>query len=88
MHSLVCVISNLQAAPFWLCAPLADARRFQIRGRHISQVTLTKKCYASIRKKTDRVVILIRLEDYAGRTDLLSTTVAHVEQELGRAVRQ
>ena len=46
-----------------------------------------KKCHTAIRKKADRVLILIRLDDYAGRTDLLVTAVAHVEQKLGRSVK-
>lgn len=49
---------------------------------------IAKECHSAIRKKTDRVLILIRLDDYADRTDLLETTVAHVEQALGRSVNK
>lgn len=49
---------------------------------------IAKECHSAIRQKTDRVLILIRLDDYAERTDLLETTVAHVEQALGRSVNK
>ena len=49
---------------------------------------IAKKCYTTIRRKTDRVLILIRLDDYGDRSDLLSTAVARVEQHLGRTVRE
>ncbi len=49
---------------------------------------IAKECHTAIRKKTDRVLILIRLDDYGDRNDLLSTTVAHVEQHLGRTVKK
>ncbi len=49
---------------------------------------IAKECHSTIRKKTDRVLILIRLDDYADRTDLLQTTVAHVEEALGRSVNK
>jgi uncharacterized protein (TIGR00106 family) len=49
---------------------------------------IVKRCDTLIRAKADRAVILIRLDDYADRTDLLATSVAHVEQHLGHSVRQ
>lgn len=37
---------------------------------------------------TDRVLKLIRREDYKGRTELLTTTVAYVEQHFGHGVNK
>lgn len=51
-------------------------------------MNIVKKCHEIIRAKTPRAVILIRLDDYAKRTDLLTTSVAHVEQHLGHGLRQ
>jgi len=59
-----------------------------IEGSWEELMGIAKTCHIAIRKKTDRVLILIRLDDYGDRTDLLSTTVAHVEQQLGRPVRK
>ena len=39
---------------------------------------IVEKTYELIRAKAPRAVILIRLDDYADRTDLLSTSVAHM----------
>ena len=59
-----------------------------VEGSWEELMALAKACHITIGKKTDRVLILIRLDDYGDRTDLLSTTVAHVEQQLGRPVRK
>lgn len=59
-----------------------------IEGPWEQLMDIAKKCHAAIRKEADRVLILIRLDDYADRTDLLATAVAHVENHLGRSVRQ
>ena len=59
-----------------------------IEGSWDELMGIAKRCHTAIRKKTDRVLILIRLDDYGDRTDLLSTTISHVEQQLGRAVKK
>lgn len=59
-----------------------------IEGSWDELMGVAKECHTAIRKKTERVLILIRLDDYGDRKDLLSTTVAHVEQHLGRALRK
>jgi uncharacterized protein (TIGR00106 family) len=59
-----------------------------IEGSWEELMSIAKRCHTVIRKKTDRVLILIRLDDYGDRTDLLSTTIAHVERHLGRAVKK
>lgn len=58
-----------------------------VEGTWEQLMDIAKKCHTAIRKKTDRVLILIRLDDYADRTDLLATAVAHVEDHLGRSVK-
>ncbi len=59
-----------------------------IEGSWDELMGIAKRCHTTIRKKTDRVLILIRIDDYGDRKDLLLTTVAHVEQRLGRAVKK
>ncbi len=59
-----------------------------IEGSWEEVIGIAKRCHSAIRKKTDRVLIIIRLDDYGDRKDLLSTTIAHVEQHLGRAVKK
>jgi uncharacterized protein (TIGR00106 family) len=59
-----------------------------IEGTWEQLMDIAKQCHTAIRKKTDRVLILIRFDDYADRTDLLATAVAHVEDHLGRNVKQ
>ncbi len=59
-----------------------------IEGSWEELMDIAKRCHTAIRKKTDRVLVLIRLDDYGDRTDLLSTTIAHVEKHLGRPVKK
>ncbi len=59
-----------------------------IEGSWDELMNIAKRCHSAIRQKTDRVLILIRLDDYGDRKDLLATTIAHVEQRLGRTVRK
>lgn len=59
-----------------------------IEGSWDELMGMAKKCHTAIRKKTDRVIILMRLDDYGDRNDLLATTIAHVEQHLGRPVKK
>lgn len=47
---------------------------------------IVKTCHELNRAKSRRAVILIRLDDFPGRNDLLATSVAHVEQRLGHRV--
>ncbi len=57
-----------------------------IEGTWEQLMDVAKQCHAAIRKKTERVLTLIRLDDYGNRTDLLETTVEHVEKKLGRPI--
>lgn len=58
-----------------------------VEGSWDELMALAKKCYGAIRKHADRVILLIKLEDYAGRTGLITETVERVEKRLGRSVR-
>ncbi len=49
---------------------------------------VVRKCYELIREKTIRVIFLMRLDDYKGRTGLLRGAVDSVEKALGRALRE
>ena len=53
-----------------------------VEGSWEELMAIAKACHMAIRKKTDRALILIRLDDYGDRTDLLATTIAHIEQQL------
>jgi uncharacterized protein (TIGR00106 family) len=59
-----------------------------IEGAWDELMNLVKDCHAAARKNADRVILLMKLEDYAGRTDLLTGTVGRVEKRLGRTVNQ
>ncbi len=44
-----------------------------IEGSWEELMSIARKCHIATGKKTDRVLMLIRLDDYGDRTDLLST---------------
>lgn len=58
-----------------------------VEGSWDELMALAKKCYAAVCKHTDRVILLIKLEEYAGRTGLITDTVERVEKRLGRRVK-
>ncbi len=48
---------------------------------------VVKCCHDLARSKTDRVLLLMRLDDYGGQTGLLHAGVKSVERHLGRGVK-
>ncbi len=49
---------------------------------------VARKCHAEMRKKTERVVTFMKVDDYAGRTGRLTAAISSVETKLGRPVKK
>ncbi len=49
---------------------------------------VARKCHAEMRKKTERVVTFMKVDDYAERTGRLTAAVASVETKVGRPVKK
>lgn len=59
-----------------------------IEGTWDQVMGVARNCHAEMRKKTERVVTYIKLDDYAGRTGRLAGAVASVEQKVGKPVKK
>ena len=46
------------------------------------------RCHAEMRKKTSRVITLIKLDDYEERSGRLTAAVASVEQKVGKPLKK
>lgn len=46
------------------------------------------KCHAEMRKKTERVVTFLKIDDYAERTGRLTAAVTSVETKVGKPVKK
>ncbi len=51
-------------------------------------VALAKECHFAVRNKTERVLTMMRIDDYGERAGEIEGAVKRVEQKLGRAVRK
>ena len=51
-------------------------------------IDVAQKCHAAMRKKTERVVTFMKVDDYAERTGRLTGAVASVEAKVGKAVKK
>jgi uncharacterized protein (TIGR00106 family) len=49
---------------------------------------LIKKCHFSVKKKDDRVMTRILIDDRKGRTDMLSYKIKSVEKKIGRPLKK
>src|SRR5215469_3300930 len=49
---------------------------------------VARKCHAEMRKKTERVVTLMKVDDYEERTGRLAAAVTSVEQKVGRSLKK
>jgi uncharacterized protein (TIGR00106 family) len=49
---------------------------------------VARKCHTEMRKKTERVVTFMKIDDYAERTGRLTGAVASVEAKVGKAVKK
>jgi uncharacterized protein (TIGR00106 family) len=59
-----------------------------VEGTWDQLMDLAKRCHFEVRKKTDRVLTMIRLDDYGERTGEIADAVNRVERKLGRAVKK
>ncbi|MFQ5777705.1 MAG: MTH1187 family thiamine-binding protein, partial [Terriglobia bacterium] len=49
---------------------------------------LAKKCHGAMRQKTERVITLMKVDDYEQRTGRLTAAVRSVEEKVGKPVRK
>ena len=59
-----------------------------IEGNWDQLMDLAKKCHQNMRGKTERVLTLIKLDDYEQRTGRLAAAVRSVEEKLGKSVKK
>jgi len=59
-----------------------------IEGSWDQLMDVARKCHAEMRKKTDRVITFMKVDDYAERTGRLTAAVASVEGKVGRPVKK
>ena len=49
---------------------------------------LAGRCHEEMRKKTERVVTYMKVDDYANRTGRLNSMVASVEAKVGKPLKK
>ncbi len=49
---------------------------------------VARKCHSEMRKKTERVVTFMKIDDYGDRSGRLSSAIASVEAKVGKAVKR
>jgi uncharacterized protein YqgV (UPF0045/DUF77 family) len=49
---------------------------------------VVRRCHEQMRTRTERVITLIKIDDYDGCTGRLAGAVASVEEKLGRPLRK
>jgi len=49
---------------------------------------VAKKCHMEMRKKTERVITLLKVDDYEERTGRLTAAVESVERKVGKPVKK
>ena len=59
-----------------------------IEGNWDQLMDVARKCHTEMRKKTERVISFMKLDDYADRTQRLTGAIASVEGKLGRPVKK
>lgn len=59
-----------------------------IEGTWDQLMAVAHKCHTETRSKTERVITLMKLDDYEDRTGRLTVAVASVEAKVGRPVRK
>jgi uncharacterized protein (TIGR00106 family) len=59
-----------------------------VEGSWDQLMDLAKHCHFEVRKKTERVLTMMRLDDYGERTGEIQGAVKRVERKLGRAVKK
>ncbi len=59
-----------------------------VEGSWEQLIALARECHFAVRNKTERVLTMIRIDDYGDRTGEIEGAVKRVEQKLGRAVKK
>ena len=59
-----------------------------VEGTWDQLMDIARKCHAEMRKKTERVITFMKVDDYAERTGRLSAAVASVEQKVGKPLKK
>ncbi len=59
-----------------------------IEGTWEQLMNLAQKCHTEMRRKTERVVTDMKLDDYAERSGRLAGAVASVERKVGKPVKK
>ncbi|MGD0466884.1 MAG: MTH1187 family thiamine-binding protein [Terriglobales bacterium] len=59
-----------------------------IEGTWDQLMDVSKQCHFATRKKTERVLTMMRLDDYGERAGEIEGAVNRVERKLGRAVKK
>jgi uncharacterized protein (TIGR00106 family) len=49
---------------------------------------VARKCHIEMRKKTERVVTFMKVDDYGERTGRLNAAIASVEAKVGKALKK
>lgn len=59
-----------------------------VEGTWDELMSLAKSCHFEVRKETERVLTMMRIDDYGDRTGEIAGAVNRVEQKLGKAVKK
>ena len=59
-----------------------------IEGSWEQLMKVAKDCHGEMRKKTERVITLMKVDDYADRRGRLTAAVESVEEKLGKALKK
>ena len=59
-----------------------------IEGGWDQLMEVARKCHTEMRKKTERVITFMKLDDYGDRTGMLTEAIASIEGKLGRSVKK
>ena len=59
-----------------------------IEGTWDQVMDIAKRCHGEMRKKTERVITSMKVDDYAERSGRLTAAVESVEKKMGRAAKK
>jgi uncharacterized protein (TIGR00106 family) len=59
-----------------------------LEGNWEQLMDVARKCHAEMRKKTERLVTFMKIDDYAERTGRLTAAVTSVETKVGKPVKK
>ena len=51
-------------------------------------MSVAKNCHGEMRKKTERVITFMKVDDYGERTGRLTASVEAVEKKLGKRIKK